>query len=255
MNVKENNKKKNMKPILIAGAAVACLGIAGVSAYFTDAAKITNTFTVGKVEVTPSEPDWTPPTDIVPNQEFDKNPKVTNSGKNSAYVFIQVKIPKAKVAYADADGTKHNEDKSESVALFDCANGGTPGFNTTNWAELTSEKDETAEYVTRTFVYGTSSAAEALTPGGKTESLFTTIKFKNVLEGQSIEGSKLNVDVTTFAIQTDYLGDETNDGSGATTTDPAAIWAILKKQAPTVDEVDSHGQPITETTDDQEDGQ
>ena len=45
--------KKNVKPIAIAGAAVACLGIAGVSAYFTDAAKITNTFTAGKVEVTP----------------------------------------------------------------------------------------------------------------------------------------------------------------------------------------------------------
>ena len=239
MNVKENNKKKNIKPILIAGAAVACLGIAGVSAYFTDAAKITNTFTVGKVDVTPNEPDWTPPTDIVPNQEFDKNPEVTNSGKNNAYIFLQVKIPKANVAYADADGTKHNENKSESVALFDCANGGTPGFNTTNWAELTSEKDETEEYVTRTFVYGTSSTAKALTPGAKTESLFTTIKFKNVLEGQSIEGSKLNVDVTTFAIQTDYLGDETNDGSGTTTTDPAAIWAILEKQAPTVEDVTS----------------
>ena len=57
--------KKNVKPIAIAGAAVACLGIAGVSAYFTDAAKVTNTFTVGKVDITPSEPDWTPPTDIV----------------------------------------------------------------------------------------------------------------------------------------------------------------------------------------------
>ena len=65
MNVKENNKKKNMKPILIAGAAAACLGIAGVSAYFTDAAKITNTFTVGKVDVTPDEPGWTPPENIV----------------------------------------------------------------------------------------------------------------------------------------------------------------------------------------------
>lgn len=236
MNVKENNKKKNMKPILIAGAAVACLGIAGVSAYFTDAAKITNTFTVGKVDVTPNEPDWEPPENIVPNQEFNKNPEVTNSGKNSAYIFIQVKIPKAKVAYADQDGTKQNTDLSTSVALFDCAYNGTAGFNTTDWAELTREKDETETYVTRTFVYGTSSAAEALTPGAKTESLFTTIKFKNILEGQSID-PELNVDVTTFAIQTDYLGDETNDGSGTTTTDPAAIWAILEKQAPTVEDV------------------
>lgn len=68
MNVKENNKKKNMKPILIAGAAVACLGIAGVSAYFTDSEKLTNTFTVGKIDIKPEEPSWdpeNPPEDIV----------------------------------------------------------------------------------------------------------------------------------------------------------------------------------------------
>lgn len=65
MNVKENNKKKNIKPVLIAGAAVACLGIAGVSAYFTDSATLTNKFTVGSVDITPEEPDWTPPDNIV----------------------------------------------------------------------------------------------------------------------------------------------------------------------------------------------
>ena len=240
MNVKENNKKKNMKPILIAGAAVACLGIAGVSAYFTDAAKITNTFTVGKVDVTPDEPDWTPPENIVPNQEFNKNPEVTNSGKNDAYIFLQVKIPKAKVAYADQDGTKQNTELPKAVPLFRIAYNDSedPGFNNTNWAELTSEKDETETYITRTFVYGTSSAAEALTPGATTEALFDTIKFANVLEDQTIP-TPLNVDVTTFAIQTDYLGDETNDGSGTTTTDPAAIWAILEKQAPNVEDVTS----------------
>ena len=240
MNVKENNKKKNMKPILIAGAAVACLGIAGVSAYFTDAAKITNTFTVGKVEVTPDEPDWTPPENIVPNQEFDKNPEVTNSGKNDAYIFLQVKIPKAKVAYADQNGEKHNTDLSQSIPLFKTAVGGVedPGFNNTNWAELTSAKDETETYITRTFVYGTSSTATALTPGATTEALFDTIKFANVLEDQTIP-TPLAVDVTTFAIQTDYLGDETNDGSGTTTTDPAAIWAILENQAPNVEDVTS----------------
>ena len=241
MNVKENNKKKNMKPILIAGAAVACLGIAGVSAYFTDAAKITNTFTVGKVDVTPDEPDWTPPENIVPNQEFNKNPEVTNSGKNDAYIFLQVKIPKAKVAYADQDGTKQNTELSTAVPLFRIAYNDSedPGFNNTNWAELTSEKDETAEYVTRTFVYGTSSAAKALTPGATTEALFDTIKFANVLEDQTIP-TPLNVDVTTYAIQTTYLNDGTNDGAnGSTATTPEAIWKILEKQAPTAEDVTS----------------
>lgn len=234
--------KKNVKPIVIAGAAVACLGIAGVSAYFTDAAKITNTFTVGKVEVTPNEPDWDPPKDIVPNQEFDKNPEVKNTGVNEAYVFVKVKIPKAKIAYADQDGTKQNTDLSKAVPLFRIAynDSETPGFNNAKWAEVPGTAvDNDTEY-TRVFVYGTSDKAAALAKDATTESLFDTIKFANVLEGQDIEGSKLDVDVTTYAIQTTYLNDGTNDGAdGSTATTPEAIWAILEKQAPTVEDVTS----------------
>lgn len=222
--------KKNVKPIVIAGAAVACLGIAGVSAYFTDAAKVTNTFTVGKVEITPSEPDWRPPTDIVPNQEFEKNPTVTNSGDNAAFVYVQVKVPKKNVVVADQDGTKHD---AAATPLF------TYTINA-GWAEVPETAENTDEYELRTYVYGTADTPAALEAGDTTSAaLFDYIKFANVIEGQEgIEQQDLNVDVTTYAIQTTWLNDETNNGvDGSAATSSKDIWAILKKQAPTVDDV------------------
>ena len=231
-------KKRNIKPIIVAGALVACLGIAGMSAYFTDAAKVTNTFTVGKVDITPHEPNWDPPTDIVPNQEFKKDPTVENVGNNAAYIFVQVKVPKAHVVYADQNGLRQNADKSQSIPLF------TYNIDSAKWAEVPGTADDQDAYVTRTYVYGTTSAPEALEKTEETEPLFSTIKFANVIEGQEgIELQKLNVEVFSYAIQTTWLNDNENngvDGEGATT--PEAIWAILSKQ--------NEGQPVPDVTDD-----
>ena len=245
MNVKETNKKKNMKPILIAGAAVACLGIAGVSAYFTDTDKITNTFTVGKVDVTPSEPSWdpeNPPEDIVPNQEFPKDPKISNVGANPAYVFLQVKIPTANVKVADADGTVKEAALTELFTM--------QGLNTTNWCKIGDPFDYTDEdnhtFKVYTFAYGPN-AAEAPTileiddgvkGSGKDETppLFTSVRFANIIEGyEKIETQQLNVDVISYAIQTDWLFDNTNDAAddhGTNKLSATKVWQIFSTQNP-----------------------
>ena len=80
-------KKKNLDKIVLVGALVGCMTIGAVSAYFTDADTATNTFTVGKVSIDLQEPDWVPPTNITPEQEFAKDPKILNDGINDAYVF------------------------------------------------------------------------------------------------------------------------------------------------------------------------
>ena len=247
MNVKENNKKKNMKPILIAGAAVACLGIAGVSAYFTDTDKITNTFTVGKVDVTPSEPSWdpeNPPEDIVPNQEFPKDPKISNVGANPAYVFLQVKIPTANVKVANADGTVKEAALTELFTM--------QGLNTTDWCKIGDPFDYTDEdnhtFKVYTFAYGPN-AAEAPTileiddgvdGSGKDETppLFTSVRFANVIEGQNlgmIEPNTLNVDVISYAIQTDWLSDTDDDAAddhGTNKLSATKVWQIFSTQNP-----------------------
>ena len=245
MNVKESNKKKNMKPILIAGAAVACLGIAGVSAYFTDTDKITNTFTVGKVDVTPSEPSWdpeNPPEDIVPNQEFPKDPKISNVGANPAYVFLQVKIPTANVKVANADGTVKEAALTELFTM--------QGLNTTDWCKIGDPFDYTDEdnhtFKVYTFAYGPN-AAEAPTileiddgvdGSGKDETppLFTSVRFANIIEGyEEIETKQLNVDVISYAIQTEWLSDTTNDAAddhGTSKLSATKVWQIFSTQNP-----------------------
>ena len=244
MNVKETNKKKNMKPILIAGAAVACLGIAGVSAYFTDTDKITNTFTVGKVDVTPSEPSWdpeNPPEDIVPNQEFPKDPKISNVGANPAYVFLQVKIPTANVKVANADGTVNEAALTELFTM--------QGLDTENWCKIGDPFDYTDEdnhtFKVYTFAYGPN-AAEAPTileiddgveGSGKDETppLFTSVRFANIIEGQAIKTKQLNVDVISYAIQTDWLSDTNNDAAddhGTNKLSATKVWQIFSTQNP-----------------------
>ena len=244
MNVKENNKKKNMKPILIAGAAVACLGIAGVSAYFTDSETLHNTFTVGKVDITPSEPSWpdeNPPEDIVPNQEFPKDPKISNVGANPAYVFMQVKIPTANVKVANADGTVKEAALTELFTM--------QGLNTTDWCQIEDPFDYTDEdnhtFKVYTFAYGPN-AAEAPTileiddgvaESGKDETppLFTSVRFANIIEGQTIETKQLNVDVISYAIQTDWLSDTNPDAAddhGTNKLTATQVWKIFSTQNP-----------------------
>ena len=217
--------KKNVKPIAIAGAAAVCLGIAGVSAYFTDAAKITNTFTVGKVEITPHEPSWDPPTDITPNQPIPKDPTVENTGSNPAYVFVQVKVPKAEVIVSEQNGSKN---AAAVTQLF------TYDIDTENWALIDS--DETAEDSNLyTYVYGTSEHPAVLEKTETTEPLFSTIKFANVIEGQ-VDEDQLNVEVTAYAIQTTWLDENEGEDSSATLTS-AQIWDILSTQGPDAPDV------------------
>lgn len=91
---------KKRKNVVIAIAMIAVLAIAGISAYFTATDSNTNSFTVGKVDIDQQEPNWpedSPPTNIVPNQEFAKDPLVVNTGNNDAYVFTAVAVPKKKI--------------------------------------------------------------------------------------------------------------------------------------------------------------
>lgn len=228
--------KKNIKPIAIAGAAVACLGIAGVSAYFTDAGKITNTFTVGSIKVKPEEPHWdpeNPPEDITPNQEFAKDPQVENVGKNDAYIFLQVKVPKANVVVAGQDGKKAEAAVTELFS-YEINSG---------WAQIAEDTSD-EEFNLYTYVYGTGANAKPtpLAKDATTPTLFDHIKFANVVEDEGLEGKQLDVEVTTYAIQTNYLTDGDNNGEdNSSATTAAKIWEILKNQGPTVETITDTG--------------
>ena len=218
------NKKLAKATAVCALAGVMLIG--GAMAYFTDTDTATNEFTVGKVSIDLTEPGWTPPENITPNQEITKDPKITNDGKNSAFVFLQVKVPTKSVITASEDGTKIPADPARPNELFTYQV--KPG-----WTEINTAADETIgsqTYKVHTYVWGTAEACTALDKGVTTSSsLFDSIKFINVIEGEGLEETQLDVIVDAYGIQTtDINGDKTK---------PTDVWAVLQKQTPTVDSV------------------
>lgn len=214
------NKKVAKATAVCALAGVMLIG--GAMAYFTDADTATNEFTVGKISIDLTEPGWTPPEDITPNQEIEKDPQITNDGVNSAYVFMQVKVPTKSVVTANEDGTKNAEAVKE-LFTYQVKEG---------WTEMGTAADETIDsqtYKVHTYVWGTDEACTAVAKDTTTGSLFDSIKFINVIEGEGLEETQLDVIVDAYGIQTtDINGDKTK---------PADVWAVLHAQTPTVGDV------------------
>lgn len=216
-----------MKNKKLAKAAAVCslagvMLIGGAMAYFTDADTATNEFTVGKISIDLKEPGWTPPKDITPNQEITKDPQITNDGVNSAYVFMQVKVPTKSVITANEDGTKNAEAVKE-LFTYQVKEG---------WTEIGTAADDTIggqTYKVHTYVWGTAEACTAVAKDATTGSLFDSIKFINVIEGEGLEETQLDVIVDAYGIQTtDINGDKTA---------PLDVWAVLQNQTPTVNDV------------------
>ena len=79
--------------LVVALAATAIVG--GTLAYFTDDANATNTFTVGNVDITLTEPNWNSSgskdaPEVYPGEALAKDPTVKNDGANPCFVRIQV---------------------------------------------------------------------------------------------------------------------------------------------------------------------
>lgn len=193
---------KNKKRILAgAGVAAAALTIGSTFAYLTDKDQVTNQFTVGRVEIEGREPEYTPDPggkteNIVPSQEIPKDPQIINTGKNDAYVYIDVSIPIARVVTVDEQGKRLNGGSPKETELFSMND------ISDRWTLMYQKR------VKDNMVY-TYSYNEILTPGKTTQPLFESITFANVTEGQ-LEEKQLDVPVNFYAIQSLNTG-EGND--------------------------------------------
>ena len=90
------NAKKKIVSIALA-AALAATAIVGSSlAYFTDQDEKTNTFTVGNVDITLTEPKWDADInnkDLIPGKTIPKDPTITVAeGSEKAYTFMKVQM-------------------------------------------------------------------------------------------------------------------------------------------------------------------
>ena len=225
-------KKHTTKSMVMLTVLIGTLSIGGIMAYFTDGDTATNTFTVGKISLDLQEPNWTPPTNIVPDQEFAKNPQIKNDGLNEEFVFMKVTVPYAKIVTANEDGSKNTAADTE---LF--------SYNVKKgWTELVSEQVKDTENKTITHLYAYTgdyaTSMEALDVNETTPTLFDYVRFANVVEDQQIEAKTLDVVVNAYGIQTTNLNDgkagldgDNSDGKVA----PMDVWEILKNQSPSLD--------------------
>jgi len=228
--------KSRKKQVIIAMALVAIMGIAGTSAYFTASDEVTNTWTVGKVEIELEETEYDKykeeeTKDITPNSELHKDPKAVNTGNNDAFIFMKVRVPKATVKVASQEGTVPASASLQELFDYQWNNG---------WTVIDTQeiKEGSSTYHEYVVVYGTANECTALKPGTATPVLFLNsngthianpgaagvITFKNIIEGQGLENVTLNMDVESYAIQTENLTKED-------ATSPVRVWNILTNQA------------------------
>lgn len=86
-------KKRNFLSMLLALSLVGVIMVGASLAYLTDRTEdVVNTFTVGNVKISLTEPHWEPEKgqDLEPGAVVPKDPIVTNTGKNNAYVMVEV---------------------------------------------------------------------------------------------------------------------------------------------------------------------
>ena len=87
--------KRKILALALTVAMIAILAVGGSLAYFTDKEEATNTFTVGNVNITLTEPNWEgegkeDAPEVYPGEALAKDPIVTNVGSNPCFVRVQV---------------------------------------------------------------------------------------------------------------------------------------------------------------------
>ncbi len=206
---------------------VLVLLIGGILAYFTDQQEITNTFTLGNVKITLTEPnyDTVEAGKLTPNKTVDKDPTITNVGTNDAYIFAKVEVPYYSV-------TSRGGNAAANTELFSLLKSdGTAGPNT-GWTQLSKTEDLTNHKVTYVFAYtGTDASTMQSVANGSAVTLFNKVKFANLSDYSELTNSSNNaitetfdVKVEAYAIQKDLAND-----AGTQVTSPSAVWALVQE--------------------------
>lgn len=221
--------KKWMKKGILATSLVGLISIGGAIAYFTDAEEATNQVTVGNVRIDLEEEEWDKVPEeekqnITPNQTLAKDPKIINTGDNTAFVFLDVSVPVAEVITANEDGSKNPKELTE---LFSYQT----DSNWTQVGKMIEVKDKSDKVIAHKYLYayGDSTSCTSLAPGSETSELFQSVLFANIIEGQllpdgsDIEGSTLHIDIHAHAIQTNNLTENKVNS-------PEEVWKVYSQQ-------------------------
>ena len=202
---------KKFKALLVVACALLLVAasVFGTMAYLTSTDTVTNTFTVGKVNikldeakvdadgkpVTPAERVKENSYKLLPGHTYNKDPMVTVlSGSESSYVKMTVTFSKANEL--DAIFTPTGADLT---SIF-------KGYNAANWIAKGNTKDTTAN--TRTYEFWYKEAVGAPTADVALDALFDSITVPGEITKEqlaTIEG--MTITVNAYAIQADGFAD------------------------------------------------
>ena len=222
-------KRKKIKKLIIyiAGSLASAAVIFFTAAFLISYDEVTNVFVGGNVKIVLHE-DKYPGNDssevknIVPYKEIDKDPVVTNTGSNNAYVFLRLTVPVSQVTELDEYGRKKTEDKmiQELFYLKDSGDDVSTCENNfgRGWHEIKSlaeggSYDEEGNWTydkdagTRTYVfaYQPSETETYLRTGQSTTPLFGKVQYKNIKEQPGMDDLIKFINVEAFAVQSDYI--------------------------------------------------
>lgn len=164
-------------------------------AYFTDSEDVTNTFTVGDVDIDLTEPLWNPTEEhiISPGAEIAKNPTVTNAGINDAYIRVKVTI-------SDFDTMKSVIPSFAGAVDSNIIT----GFDKTSW-DIVSEEDSGNDHIV-TLLYKNilSNKSES-----NSVQVFSGLNIPTELDGelQALAGKNPTITVSAEAIQANGFED------------------------------------------------
>ena len=207
------SSKTKKRKAFISIALVLALAITGALAFLTARDSAENKFTVGNVDIELTEPNWDENNakNIVSGQIIAKDPTITNTGRNDAYVYMMVEIPKAietDIVSTDESGNEVTTTKSNYPLFSFAANEG--------WTPIDSQTGTDIDAYDY-YLYGYNTA---LTPGNAA-TLFNEVAFANVtsdfVDTYAGENNDLSLDinVTGYAIQSDYYNNEATDATTA----------------------------------------
>lgn len=203
--------KTRSKALLLTLCAVLLVAatIFGTMAYLTSTDTVTNTFTVGKVNIKLDEAKANPDGSLVANADrvkaneykllpghtYNKDPMVTVlSGSESSYVKMTVTFSKAN----ELDAI-FAPDGADMLKIFN-------GYDADNWIAKGNTKDATAN--TRTYEFWYKEAVAAPTANVTLDALFDSITVPGEITNEqlaTIEG--MTITVNAYAIQADGFAD------------------------------------------------
>ncbi len=226
--VKTQNSQRSKSKIAIAIILALVVAIGAAFAFLTARDEKVNTFTYGKVDIEVVEPLWDAANPdgiiekVVPTKSYDKDPAITNTGDNNAYVYMRVWMPKVDdvdvfVDEVQNDGTYiKSENDFELFSTVKNENASDAGV--WNLVEGYEYKDEMQAYNYYVYAYSV-----PLAPGETSATLFDQIVAANIAHGEeNIVEEFQNIVIEGFAIQA-----ETGDTTFASAAD---AWNMYIKQ-------------------------